>query len=43
MQLEEAKGYEVLCRREYERNPSVNRMAEVARSVDTHAGAKVEA
>ena len=34
MQIEEAKGYEMLCRREYEKKPSVNRLIAWQRSLD---------
>jgi hypothetical protein len=34
MQLEEAKGYEMLCRREHEKKPSVNRLITWLRSID---------
>jgi len=30
----EAKGYEILCRREYEKKPSVNRLIAWQRSLD---------
>lgn len=33
MQIEEAKGYEMLCRREYEKKPSVNRLIAWQRSL----------